>query len=925
MYVDATWAGLPNGTGVYFPGDAVDELFIGTDAFATVQGSVNALTSPGQKVYLAAGTYTEQVTISQSLSLIGAGSSTTFLQPPSGVNSGAELSIASGLTVSIAGVSVEGGSGMTGMLVQGGASATITASSVTGAAAGILVSGASSLMVTDSTITGDTIGVMVGSGAGDTCTATVTNDNLSGDTTGVQNLQTTGSVNATFDWWGGGFGPITPPNPGGNGSGLIGKASFSPWLGDANLSSADILVFLATKGNQYVVTPNSADTILNVTLGGSPVASIAGGGQLVFTGNGGSVAINGETGPGSTDAFNINDTSVEYNVADGLKGDMINFFGTGLTRNVDARGTTNTFNIQGAGASGPSGSLVGDSGNNVFVFSGTGMVLGNIQGAGASTLNYSAYFSAVTVNLGNGTNGTATGVVVPGTVTGIKAVIGSQFNDTLSAGSVAGVALTGGSGTNSLSGTGAGDSVVESIASSYTLTNSQLTGNGAFTDNLSAITVATLSGNSLTSNAFTVSGWTGTGSLAVPSGTATVTASEAANYTLTNRSLSSTNGMSLTLSGITTANLIATGAGQSFTVSGWTGSGSLTGTTAAVTDSASGSFTLTSALLTAPNTALILSGITTANLTDTGSGNTFTISGLTGGGSLTGHADTLVDSVSANVTLSDGSLLVTGLPALTMSGIKTANLTDAGGGHTFTVSGWTGTGSLTAPMAIPDTVAATESANITLTNAMLTSGTMSFSLSYITAASLTVTASSGHPSDIIDASAFSAGPTNLTAAGTVDAILYGGTGGHDLLTVAEVESGNNILIGNGEYDRLIDIGTGRNILIGGGAGHDVIYGHGNDILLSGTTTYDSDTTGNIAALDAILAEWTSADSYAVRISNIIRGVGPGNADKFNFDTVKRDKYSNTLSDGNTTNQQNWFLSWSGDYVNKEPNETDTFL
>ena len=58
-----------------------------------------------------------------------------------------------------------------------------------------------------------------------------------------------------------------------------------------------------------------------------------------------------------------------------------------------------------------------------------------------------------------------------------------------------GVALSGGPGTNTLSGTGAGDTVVESIASSYTLTNTKLTGTSpSFTDNLSGITVAALTG-----------------------------------------------------------------------------------------------------------------------------------------------------------------------------------------------------------------------------------------------------------------------------------------------------------------------------------------------------------------------------------------------------------------------------------------------
>ena len=133
---------------------------------------------------------------------------------------------------------------------------------------------------------------------------------------------------------------------------------------------------------------------------------------------------------------------------------------------MDAQGTTNTFNILGAGVSGPSGSLVGDPATNAFVFTGSAKLIGNIQGGGSSTLDYASYGNGVTVNLGNGTNGTATGA--SGTVTGITAVIGSNFNDTLKAGTVPGVALTGGPGTNTLSGSGAqASSVVESVASSY--------------------------------------------------------------------------------------------------------------------------------------------------------------------------------------------------------------------------------------------------------------------------------------------------------------------------------------------------------------------------------------------------------------------------------------------------------------------------
>ena len=119
-----------------------------------------------------------------------------------------------------------------------------------------------------------------------------------------------------------------------------------------------------------------------------------------------------------------------------------------------------------------------------------------------------------------------------------------------------------------------------------------------------------------------------------------------------------------------------------------------------------------------------------------------------------------------------------------------------------------------------------------------------------------MSASAGQPTDKIDASAFS-GAAELSATGTVNAILYGDSDGYDTLTAAG--SGNDILIGYASHDTLTDSGSGRNILIGAGAGGDDLTGNGNDILVSGTTNYDSDTPASIAALDAILAEWTSTD------------------------------------------------------------------
>ena len=318
-----------------------------------------------------------------------------------------------------------------------------------------------------------------------------------------------------------------------------------------------------------------------------------------------------------------------------------------------------------------------------------------------------------------------------------------------------------------------------------------------------------------------------------------------------------------------------------------------------------------------------LSGFTTANLTDTSAGgNTFTVTDWTGSGSLSGTAsETVVNVAAGSFTLSDLALSV-GTLSMSLSGFTTANLTDiSSGGNTFTVTNWSGSGSLTASS---DALTATVYGDVTLSNTELTAGSASLALSGIDQANLTVSSLYGAPSYILDASAFSAGPANLTAAGRAHTIIYGGTAGYDVLTVAKGASGNDILIGNGAFDTLTDNSKGRNILIGAGAGGDAITGNGYDMLISGTTSYDSDTSANIAALDAILTEWTSIDTYKTRIAKIMKGVGP-DLYAFNSSTIAPDTNANTLSDGsNQSTNTNWFLASSQDTVN-ESGETVTII
>jgi len=88
---------------------------------------------------------------------------------------------------------------------------------------------------------------------------------------------------------------------------------------------------------------------------------------------------------------------------------------------------------------------------------------------------------------------------------------------------------------------------------------------------------------------------------------------------------------------------------------------------------------------------------------------------------------------------------------------------------------------------------------------------------------------------------------------------------------------------------------------------------------------DSNTSANIAALDAILAEWSSNDAYSMRIDKIMNGVGPGGMDAFNSSTCQSDGVANTVSDGVSKMENNWFIVNPKDKVRKQSNETETIV
>ncbi|HZZ78560.1 MAG TPA: autotransporter-associated beta strand repeat-containing protein [Gemmataceae bacterium] len=142
------------------------------------------------------------------------------------------------------------------------------------------------------------------------------------------------------------------------------------------------------------------------------------------------------------------------------------------------------------------------------------------------------------------------------------------------------------------------------------------------------------------------------------------------------------------------------------------------------------------------------------------------------------------------------------------------------------------------------------------------------------------------------------GNDNITVSTAIPAIVDGGAG-NDVIDLSG-NSANSILLGQDGNDILTG-GTGRNILIGGLGTDSLTGGAGDDILIGGTTNFDT----NQAALNAIMAEWASVNSYALRIGHIFGSIpgGLNGSTLLNMTTVKSDQFIDSLY-GEAG--QNWF-------------------
>ena len=148
-------------------------------------------------------------------------------------------------------------------------------------------------------------------------------------------------------------------------------------------------------------------------------------------------------------------------------------------------------------------------------------------------------------------------------------------------------------------------------------------------------------------------------------------------------------------------------------------------------------------------------------------------------------------------------------------------------------------------------------------------------------------------------------------------IIVSGGDGNDRLIARNITipvkldggDGNDYLVGGTSNDLILG-GLGDDFVSGGLRGRDfLIGGRGkdrinavdqgvpagtdhNDILVGGTTAYDN----NDAALNAILAQWTSTKTLATRVHNVKTGVGcPALSPSFVFDDLAVDQLAANLA------------------------------
>jgi len=155
-------------------------------------------------------------------------------------------------------------------------------------------------------------------------------------------------------------------------------------------------------------------------------------------------------------------------------------------------------------------------------------------------------------------------------------------------------------------------------------------------------------------------------------------------------------------------------------------------------------------------------------------------------------------------------------------------------------------------------------------------------------------------------------------------VATGADGGISEFTNVIGSQGNDLIVGNGSPSSIIG-GTGRNVIIGGGGGGtiDASVSGGDNILIGGTTDWDT----NLAALNAIMAEWDRSDlAFQDRYNDLFSGSATdlnqvdGQQILLNPATVHAGSSPTTLTGGSG---QNWYFVDLNDLITNFNSNTDT--
>ncbi|MDI1313706.1 FlgD immunoglobulin-like domain containing protein, partial [Prosthecobacter sp.] len=299
----------------------------------------------------------------------------------------------------------------------------------------------------------------------------------------------------------------------------------------------------------------------------------------------------------------------------------------------------------------------------------------------------------------------------------------------------------------------------------------------------------------------------------------------------------------------------------------WTGNATFNanGATSLIRSSTSTNLTLTNILLQESGASITLSNLAIAELYGSSANNTFTISGWSGSGLIdgSGGTDTIVAANNANFTLSNTTLGRSGTGGFTLTSIEVAKLTGGASANSFTVSGWTGSATIDGAGGTDSytvSVTGSGSGNVTINDSgagagdtLTVNGTSAANLIAITGSRVSVGVEVVNYSNIESLTVNGLGGNdtfNITAA-VIPTTVNGGSG-NDIFTVT-ANTGGLTINGFDGVDTITINTNSATLTVNAGSGNDIVTVNASSaaFIINGDDDDDTITVNSSAAAFAI--------------------------------------------------------------------------